>query len=133
MKLVTQKHRRKLCNHITTYLRLNAPVFKLEQCTHKSSDYGSNVIERANYPNIIQIESLSGNGTCYGHAVFVFVETNIKTRDIEVKKEKLTAANENWLSLFIHRDKILCNWMKRAAECDIYSNTKYLQQPHLKD
>jgi hypothetical protein len=62
-------------------------VFKPEQCTHKSFDYGYNVIEYANFPKIIQTENLSKNGTYYAQPVFVFVETTNKTRHTEVNKE----------------------------------------------
>jgi hypothetical protein len=76
-------------------------VFKLEQRTHKYSDYEYNVIEHANFPNI-PTESLSENGTCYAQAVFVFVETTNVTRHIEVNREKLRATYQNRFSLSIH-------------------------------
>jgi len=54
-------------------------VFKLEQYTHKSYDYGHNVIEYVNLSKIIRTENPSKNGTYYVQAVFVFVETTHKT------------------------------------------------------
>lgn len=77
-------------------------MLKWEQCTHISYDYGHNVIEYASFSQIIQNENLSKNGTYYAQAVFVFVETTHKTRNIEVNKEILTATNQNRFPLFIH-------------------------------
>jgi hypothetical protein len=99
---------KKLCNHVITCLHLNAPAFILEQRTRRSSDYGSNVTECANYPNIMQTERSSKNMTCCRHAVFACVETNIKTRNNEVKKAKINCGkSESVISPHTRRQDIM--------------------------